>query len=419
MGSEPAKSFIELSGPDLTEADIEAVVSVLRGRRLSLGPRLPEFERAVADYVGCKHGVAVNSGTSALHLIVRALGLGEGDEVITTPFSFIASANCLLYERAVPRFVDIDPATLNINCNLVEAAITKRTRAILAVDVFGLPADWHRLRRIAGEHRLALIEDSCEALGARLRPQDGRWAMAGSFGEAGTFAFYPNKQITTGEGGLIVTDRDDLAALCRSMRNQGRGEGAEWLAHARLGYNYRLSDINCALGLAQMSRIEQILAARRQLAGWYREALSEVDGVSLLAEPPEAERSWFVYVVRLTRCRSREHLQALIAGLRERGIGCGNYFPPIHLQPCYRQLLGHREGDFPVTEGASAQALALPFFNRLTRAEVMRVVAALREAMRDLGLEQGSSPVPACAPGECRDSGPHAPAHSRAGGATK
>jgi perosamine synthetase len=396
MSGEPAKSFIELSGPDLTEAEIQAVVSVLRGRRLSLGPKLPEFERAVADYVGCKHGVAVNSGTSALHLIVRALGLGEGDEVITTPFSFIASANCLLYERAVPRFVDVDPATLNINCNLLEAAITKRTRAILAVDVFGLPADWNRLRQIANEHRLALIEDSCEALGGRIRLECGAWAMAGSLGEAGTFAFYPNKQITTGEGGVIVTDRDDLAALCRSMRNQGRDEGAEWLAHARLGYNYRLSDINCALGIAQMSRIEQILAARRQVAGWYREGLSQVGGVSLLAEPPEAERSWFVYVVRVTGCRSREQLQAVIRELRERGIGCSNYFPPIHLQPVYRELLGHREGDFPVTEEVSAQTLALPFFNRLRRAEVMRVVAALREALRELGLEEGPGSVPAC-----------------------
>jgi perosamine synthetase len=420
MGNEPARGFIELSGPDLTQADIEAVVSVLRGRRLSLGAKLPEFERAVAAYVGRKHGVAVNSGTSALHLIVRALGLGEGDEVITTPFSFIASANCLRYERAIPRFVDIVPASLNINCHLIEAAITPRTRAILAVDIFGLPADWRRLRQIASEHGLALIEDSCEALGARLRAPDGRWAMAGSFGEAGAFAFYPNKQITTGEGGLIVTDRDDLAALCRSMRNQGREEGADWLAHARLGYNYRLSDINCALGLAQMSRLEQILAARRQVAGWYGEALSGVDGVSLLAEQPEAERSWFVYVVRLTACRSREQLQALIARLRERGIGCANYFPPIHLQPYYRELLGHREGDFPVTEEVSAQTLALPFFNRLAQAEVTRVVAALRDAMRELGLEEeGAGPVRAGAPGGCRDSGPRAPAPSRDGGATR
>jgi perosamine synthetase len=396
---EPREPPIELSGPDITEAEIEAVLSVLRGRRLSLGPKLPKFERAVADYAGCKHGVAVNSGTSALHLIVRALGLGEGDGVITTPFSFIASANCLLYERAVPRFVDIDPTTLNINCDLIEAAITKRTRAILAVDVFGLPADWNRLRQIAKGHRLALIEDSCEALGGRMRLEGGAWAMAGSLGDAGTFAFYPNKQITTGEGGVIVTDRDDLAALCRSMRNQGRDEGAEWLAHARLGYNYRLSDINCALGIAQMSRIEQILVARRQVAGWYREALSAVGGASLLAEPPETERSWFVYVVRLTRCWSREQLQAVIRRLRERGIGCSNYFLPIHLQPFYRELLGHREGDFPVTEEVSAQTLALPFFNRLTRAEVMRVVAALRETLRELGLEGGPGSVAPCALG--------------------
>jgi len=399
MVSEPEGSFIELSGPDLTEAEIEAVASVLRGRRLSLGPKLPDFERAVAAYAGCKHGVAVNSGTSALHLIVRALGLSAGDEVITTPFSFIASANCLLYERAVPRFVDIDPTTLNINCDLIESAIDKRTRAILAVDVFGLPADWSRLRQMAARHRLALIEDSCEALGARMHLSNGAWAMAGSLADAGTFAFYPNKQITTGEGGMIVTDRDDLAALCRSMRNQGRDEGAEWLAHARLGYNYRLSDISCALGLAQMSRLEQILAARRQVAGWYREALSSLEGVSVLSESAEAQRSWFVYVVRLTRCRSREQLQAVMAGLRGRGVGCANYFPPIHLQPCYRELLGHREGDFPVAEQVSAQTLALPFFNRLTRAEVTRVVAALRDTMREFGLETGPGQVVDCVSG--------------------
>jgi perosamine synthetase len=386
MATEREDAFVELSGPDLTEVEVEAVVSVLRTRRLSLGPKLPEFERAVADYVGCKHGVAVNSGTSALHLIVRALGLRDGDEVITTPFSFVASANCLLYERALPRFVDIDPETLNIDCDLVEGAVTERTKAILAVDVFGLPADWDRLREIARRHRLALIEDSCEALGARMRSGGGAWSMAGSFADAGTFAFYPNKQITTGEGGMIVTDRDDIAALCRSMRNQGRDEGADWLAHARLGWNYRLSDINCALGIAQMSRIEEILAARRQVAGWYREALSGLDGIALPAEPDGAERSWFVYVAQLTKCRSRDQLQAVITRLRGRGIGCSNYFPPIHLQPPYRELLGHKEGDFPVTEEVSRQTIVLPFFNLIARAQVSRAAGALGDVLAELRL---------------------------------
>ncbi len=379
---------IELSGPDLTELEIEAVTSVLRTRRLSLGAKLPEFEHAIAQYVGCRHAVAVNSGTSALHLIVRALGLGDGDEVITTPFSFIASANCLLYERVTPRFVDIDPRSLNIDCDAIETQINSRTKAILAVDVFGLPADWELLRRIARARGLALIEDSCEALGARLRLADGSWSQAGRFGDAGTFAFYPNKQITTGEGGMIVTDRDDIAGVCRSMRNQGRDEGADWLAHARLGFNYRLSDINCALGIAQMSRIDEIMAARRTVANWYSEALSGIDGIELPLIPADAERSWFVYVVRLTRLTSREQLHEVIRLLRSRGIGCSNYFPPIHLQPFYQQLLGHREGDFPVTEDVSMRTIALPFFNRLEQSQVAQVANELREALSRLGLSR-------------------------------
>jgi perosamine synthetase len=375
---------LDLSGPDLTEAELSAVAAVLDTRWLSLGPRLPEFERAVADYVGCRYAVAVNSGTSALHLIVRGLGLGEGDEVITTPFSFIASANCLLFERAVPKFVDIDPVTLNLDCDRIEGALTPRTKAILAVDVFGRPADWTRLRALADAHGLALIEDSCEALGARYRRADGSWAQAGSLGDAGCFAFYPNKQITTGEGGIIVTDNEELARLSRSMRNQGRDEGAEWLAHARLGYNYRLSDINCALGLAQMQRLEEILAARRQVAAWYGEALTDVEAVEIPPETPDTEISWFVYVVRLRGCEDRETLGRVIAGLRARGIGCSNYFAPIHLQPFYREQFGFQPGDFPVTEGVSTQTIALPFYNRLRQAEVARVAEELRQVIAEV-----------------------------------
>jgi perosamine synthetase len=386
MGPLAVARAIELSGPDLTEAEVAAVTAVLRGRRLSLGPKLPEFERMVADYVGCRYGVAVSSGTSALHLIVRALGLGEGDEVITTPFSFVASANCLLYERAMPRFVDIDPVTWNLDCQQVEAAITPRTRAILGVDVFGRPADWGRLRAIAAAHDLAAIEDSCEALGARYRFSDGGWAMAGSLGEAGCFAFYPNKQITTGEGGMIVTDREDIMRLCRSMRNQGRDEGADWLCHARLGYNYRLSDINCALGIAQMQRVAEILAARRRVAGWYGSMLEEVPGVEAPRETPGSEISWFVYVVRVPACRDRRDLERVIEGLRARGVGCSNYFYPIHLQPFYRELFGYAEGDFPVTERVSAQTIALPFYNELGQADVEWVVGALKESLRQLSL---------------------------------
>jgi len=379
-----ATRTIELSGPDVTEEEIAAVTAVLRGPRLSLGPKALEFERAIADYVGCEYAVAVNSGTSALHLIVRALGIGDGDEVITTPFSFVASANCLLYERAIPRFADIDPVSLNLDCGRVEAAITPRTRAILAVDVFGRPADWEALRALAAAHHLALIEDSCEALGARYRRANGHWAMAGSLADAGCFAFYPNKQITTGEGGMIVTDREDVARLTRSMRNQGRDDGADWLCHARLGYNYRLSDINCALGIAQMHRIEEILAARRRVAEWYREALREVAGVAAPGETPGSEVSWFVYVMRVSACRTRHDLDQVIGNLRARGIGCSNYFYPIHLQPLYRQQFGYAEGDFPIAERVSAQTLALPFHNRLTREEVEAVAWALQESVREV-----------------------------------
>ena len=236
-------------------------MEVLNTPKLSLGPKLKVFEDRIAAYAGVKYAVAVNSGTSGLHLMLRALGITEGDEVITTPFSFIASANCILFEKAVPVFTDIDPKTLNINVNLIEEKITPKTKAILAVDVFGHPCEWDKLEKIAKEHGLGLIEDSCEALGAEYRSR-----KAGSFGDAGIFAFYPNKQITTGEGGVIVTDNKDIYELSRSMRNQGRGSGDKWLAHTMLGYNYRISDINCALGIAQMDRIDEILAKRSRVA---------------------------------------------------------------------------------------------------------------------------------------------------------
>jgi perosamine synthetase len=243
---------IPLSNPDIVRKDIEYVVKVLETANLSLGPKLPEFENKIADYVGAKYAAAVNSGTSALHLIIRALEIKDNDEVITTPFSFISSANCVLFERGKPVFVDIDPLTLNIDVNLIEKKITKRTKAILAVDVFGHPAEWKSLKRIGKKHNLKLIEDSCEAIGAEYRGK-----KAGTLGDAGAFAFYPNKQITTGEGGIIVTNNKALADLCRSMRNQGRDSRGGWLSHKRLGYNYRISDINCALGIAQMRRIRE------------------------------------------------------------------------------------------------------------------------------------------------------------------
>jgi len=294
---------IPLARPDITEKEIEAVVAVLRTPHLALGPKLKEFEDAIAEYSGVRYVVAVNSGTSALHLIIRALGIGAGDEVITTPFSFISSSNCILFERAKPVFVDIEPKTLNIDPERIEEAITPKTKAILAVDVFGHPADWPALEQLAERHNVLLVEDSAEALGAERRSRESRvesresktldqktdgkfqWKKAGSFGNAGVFAFYPNKQITTGEGGVIVTDDTELARLCRSMANQGRGEASTWLQHERLGYNYRLSDINCALGIAQLERIDEILAKRERVAQLYNEHLSPLEEKGFLKIP--------------------------------------------------------------------------------------------------------------------------------------
>ncbi len=370
---------IPLSSPDITESDIEAVVNVMKTPRLSLGPKLLEFEDRMAEFVGVDYAVAVNSGTSALHLIVRALDIKDGDEVITTPFSFIASANCILFERAKPVFVDIDSLTLNIDVNRIEEKITDKTKAILAVDVFGYPADWDELERIAREHKLMLIDDSCESLGGKYR---GR--MLGTFGEAGAFAFYPNKQITTGEGGIIVTNNEKVASLCRSMRNQGRGEGDEWLQHSRLGYNYRISDINCALGIAQLERIESILAKREQVAKMYGIKLSDLKAIQLPCSSAEMKRSWFVYVVVLADSYTAENRNKILQEMKERGIGCSNYFTPIHLQPFYREMFGFNKGDFLITEHISERTIALPFYNNLGEQEIDFVVRSLKEIIAGL-----------------------------------
>ena len=374
---------VPLARPDITEHEIEAVVQVLKTPYLSLGPKLEEFERRTAEYVGVRYAVAANSGTSALHLIIKALGIGDHDEVITTPFSFIASANCILFERARPIFVDIDPKTLNIDPDKVEETCTRvhvhtctRIKAILAVDVFGHPADWDKLQEIVDKYNLKLIEDSAEALGAEYKGK-----KAGSFGDAAVFAFYPNKQITTGEGGMILTDDEEIASLCRSLRNQGRGEGDGWLQHERLGYNYRLSEINCALGIAQLSRLDGILAKRERVAQLYNERLKEIDGVEIPYVSPEVKMSWFVYVIRLSDRYAREDRDRILQELKARGIGCSNYFQPIHLQPFYRKL-GYKEGDFPITEQVAARTIALPFYNNLGEAEIDYVVQNLEELLR-------------------------------------
>lgn len=371
---EPMK--IPLSNPDITDVERRAVLDVLETSSLSLGPKVGEFERAMAKYIGVKHAIAVNSGTSGLHLIVRALGIGRNDEVITTPFSFIASANCVLMESARPVFVDIDPVTYNIDPDKVEAAITPRTKAILGVDVFGRCAEWDRIKEIARRRELAVIEDSCEAIGA-----EGFGKMAGSFGDAGCLAFYPNKQMTTGEGGMILTDRDDVAILCRSMRNQGREAGQGWLEHVRLGFNYRLSDIHCALGIAQLSRIEDVLSRRNAVAGLYRERLSQLDDLLLPVAPQQGRVSWFVYVVRLADRFTRADRDRILLVLRENGIGCNSYFAPIHLQPFYIEQFGFKVGDFPVAEHISERTIALPFFTAMTPGQVTQVADCLTRAI--------------------------------------
>jgi len=370
---------IPLSSPDITELEINYVTQVLRTPNLSLGPKLAEFEARMAEFVGVKYAVATNSGTSALHLIVKVLGIKDSDEVITTPFSFVSSANCILFERAKPVFVDIDPITLNIDVNLIEERVTDRTRAILAVDIFGYPAEWDRLEQLAEEHHLKLIEDSCEALGAEYKG-----GKVGTFGEAAAFAFYPNKQMTTGEGGVIVTNNREIADLCRSMRNQGRGDGDEWLEHQRLGYNYRLSDINCALGIAQLERIEELLAKRERVAQMYNIKLQDWQKVRIPYSSPEVRRSWFVYVIVLEDRYSREDRDKILQELRRRGVGCSNYFTPIHLQPFYVEMFGFEEGDFPVTEHISERTIALPFYNNLSETEVDFVVENLKEIISGL-----------------------------------
>ena len=384
MGEEP----IPLSGPDITDAEVQAVKAVLTTDRLSIGPHTVAFEAALAERAGRAHGVAVNSGTSGLHLCVRGLGIGEGDEVITTPFSFVATTNSILFERATPVFVDIDPDSYNMDPGAIEQAITPRTKALLPVEVFGNTAHFDEYERIARKHGLLLIEDSCEALGGVLgnRP-------AGSFGECGLFAFYPNKQITTGEGGMIVTDDDRLAALCRSMRNQGRDESAGskaagqdarssgWLSHVRLGYNYRMSEITAALGVVQARRLDEILEKRHRAADLYDRALGDVEQVHL---PPMAEReraSWFVYVIRLADEFSQDQRDAVMACMRSSGVGCAPYFVPIHIQPHVVEALGTAEGDFPVTERIAARTIALPFSAGLTEEQVGRVKSGLLEAL--------------------------------------
>jgi len=386
---------IPMSSPDLTEAEREAVAAVLRTPNLSMGGEILSFEAAFQEYSGSQHAIGVSSGTTGLHLCVRAAGIQDGDLVITTPFSFVASANVLLFERAIPVFVDVDPITGNIDPGLVALAAgdllqggkTARRwhprkgtnhgsglKAILPVDVFGQPADMDALNATAQSGGLKVIEDACEALGAEYK---GR--KAGTLGECGVFAFYPNKQITTGEGAMIVTDDDSAARLMRALRNQGRAPGDTWLQHTHLGYNYRLDEMSAALGRVQLSRIAELLDKRDQVAAWYAERLSEIPGVT----PPQiaattTRTSWFVYVIRLERGLNREGIARRLA---EQGVPARPYFLPIHLQPYMVERFGYLEGDFPVTEDLGRRGLALPFSGVMNEAQVEYVCKALYQAI--------------------------------------
>ncbi|MBN1491431.1 MAG: DegT/DnrJ/EryC1/StrS family aminotransferase [Phycisphaerae bacterium] len=364
---------IPLARPDIGPAEIEAVLAVLKTPHLSLGPKVGEFEDAFAAYCGTRYAAAINSGTAGLHLCLAAIGVGPGDEVITTPFSFVASSNCILFQGAKPVLADIDPETWNIDPARVAAAVTARTKAVIPVDVFGQPADMDPIRAIARKAGLRIVEDSCEALGARYH---GRFA--GSLGDAGVFGFYPNKQITTGEGGMIVTDDEAIVRIVRSMRNQGRAAGATWLSHERLGYNYRLSDINCAIGLAQLGRVDEFIARRAAVAGMYLERLADDERLSTQRIIDGVDMSWFVFVVRLADSYSQDDRDRILNQLRERGIGCSNYFTPIHLQPFMVEQFGYGPGDFPVCEAVAARTIALPFHPQLTEREVETVCRELK-----------------------------------------
>jgi len=379
---------ISLAQPDITNLERKAVLEVLKTPVLSLGPKLEEFEKKIAKYTGVKYAIGGNSGTSALHLIIRALKIKEGDEVITTPFSFIASANCILFERAKPVFVDIDPHTLNIDPKKIEEKITKKTKAILAVDVFGYPADWSKLEKIAKKHELFLIEDSAEALGSEYNGK-----KCGSFGNAAVFAFYPNKQITTaGEGGVVLTNNKKIADLCRSMSNQGRKvKNGKWLEHTSLGYNYRMSEVCAAMGIVQLARIKEILKKREKVAQTYNQRLKEIPEVQILQMPENLKRSWFVYVILLSeryfkKNRDKSHTKKLtrnkiIEKMAKNGIQCSDYFQPIHLQPFYRKKFGYKPGDFPITENISQRTIALPFYNNLKEKEINFIVKILKQIL--------------------------------------
>jgi perosamine synthetase len=362
--------LIPLAQPVIGQLEEDAVLEVLRSKHLSLGPRVPAFEQEFAARVGARHASAVSSGTAALHLALRAVGVSDGDEVITSPFSFVASANVIVYERAKPVFVDIDPRTLNLDVDAAAAAITSKTSALLPVHIFGYPADTPALEK----HGLPIVEDACEALGAR--HADG--LPVGGRGHPAAFGFYANKQLVTGEGGMLTMGSDAIKAIVDSERNQGRAPDMGWLDHDRLGFNYRLTDMACAMGLAQLQRLDGMLAARAQAAAWYREALQGFEGLELPCEDTDDVRGWFVFVVQLPHGADRDET---ILALGERGVQAKPYLPAIHLMSYYRETFGHREGEFPVCEDVAARSVALPFFPEITQSQIEQVAGALESVL--------------------------------------
>ena len=375
---------IPLSKADVTEAEASAVADVVRSGQLAMGPRLARFEELVAERAGRRHGVGVASGTAGLHLALIALGVGPGDEVVTTPFSYIASANAIRYVGATPVFVDIDPRSLNMDPEAVEAAIGERTKAILGVEVFGNPAHMDRLAAIARRSEIPLVEDACEAIGGAHAGHP-----VGSFGRVAVFGFYPNKQITTGEGGMLVTDDDRIAAAARSLRNQGRSDArgqaeagptppGSWLEHGRLGYNYRLSEIAAALGIVQMERLEELLEKRRRIAAGYMRRLMDWEDLVLPNVPDDAAMSWFVFVVRLSAAFDGAARDRILSGLNRHEVGAGNYFPCIHRQPPYRDDHGREPGTLPIAESVAERTIALPFHTALDATQLDQVCQTLR-----------------------------------------
>ncbi len=390
---------IRMSSPDLTDADREAVLAVVNTPNLSMGPKIDAFEKAFCNLTGAKHAIGVSSGTAGLHLCIRAADVKPGDIVITTPFSFVSSTNVILFEKAVPVFVDVDPVTGNINPELLAQAVedlslggtrarkwmprrlppanqgqVEALKAILPVDVFGQPADYEPINAVANQYNLTVIEDSCEALGGEYK---GRYA--GTLGDYGVFAFYPNKQITTGEGGMIITDDDHAADFMRALRNQGRAPGDTWLQHTHLGYNYRLDEMSAALGLSQMDRLDILLQNRARVASLYDKHLADIEEVT----PPQIVAnttmvSWFVYVIRVDKTIDRDHFAVI---LKQKGVPVRPYFAPIHIQPYMKQMFGYKLGDFTVTEDLGDRSLALPFSGTMTEEEIVTVCQCIAEAL--------------------------------------